>query len=83
MEKILVEVSVPAIEERYDVFIPPLVTMGELAAILAKAVENLSDGRYAASGEEIVYPAGGNGCFPPQAKVSRCAVKHGDRLVLQ
>lgn len=64
-------------------FIPPEVTMGELAAILSKAVGDLSNGRYAVSGEEIVYPRGGSGCYPPTAKVSQCAVRHGDHLVLQ
>ena len=49
-----INLSVPAIEESYDVLIPSFMTVGELTPILAKAVEELSNNSYVSSGQEFL-----------------------------
>ena len=46
-----INLSVPAIEESYDVLIPSFMTVGELTPMLAKAVEELSNNSYVSSGQ--------------------------------
>lgn len=54
MGKILIALKVPAIEEKYDLFIPDFLTVGECIVLLAKAVTDMTQNRYVYSGKEVL-----------------------------
>ena len=48
MDKIVVEVIVPVLDASYDIFISPYVPVHQVLESVSKAVEELSEGRFAA-----------------------------------
>lgn len=54
MSKILIALEVPAINEKYDVFVPDFMTIGELTILLAKAVSDMTQNQYVSSGKEVL-----------------------------
>lgn len=54
MSKILIALEVPAIKEKYDVFIPDFLKIGECTTLLAKAVSDMTQKQYVASGKEVL-----------------------------
>ena len=54
MEHIIIQLYVPAIGENFDLKIPLSMMILELVKLLGQAVETLSNGRYCASGTEIL-----------------------------
>lgn len=52
MNKVLIEICVPAIGERFDVFAPVDVPVGELNGIVANGVVEITSGKYVASKAE-------------------------------
>ena len=49
MNKVLIELYVPAIGEHFDMFVPLDVEIGKLNQIIAQGVAEITDGRYTAS----------------------------------
>ena len=54
MDKVVVKLYVPFIEEAYDVKIPLFLTVGEIIPLLTKSIATLSDGRFYVKGNEIL-----------------------------
>lgn len=52
--KKIINLLVPAINANYDVMIPGFMTISELVPLIAKAVEELSNGNYVTSGHEFL-----------------------------
>ena len=52
MEEILIQLEVPALKVRYDVFVPVDLEISGLMDILIGGVEDLSNGKYFRSGHE-------------------------------
>ena len=55
--KALVEISVPAAGQKYDVYIPLESKMSEVVKMVAGALSDLSDGKYKATDEAILCEA--------------------------
>lgn len=54
MDKILVDLFVPAIHEHFNIFIPNFLTVKEICQLLGEAIQDMSDGSYVSSGEELL-----------------------------
>lgn len=54
MDKILVDLFVPAIHEHFNIFIPNFLTVKEICQLLGAAIQEMSDGSYVSSGEELL-----------------------------
>ena len=54
MEKILVSLECPSISASYDVYIPGFLSVGMVASLIGKALEELSDYHYVSSGHEFL-----------------------------
>ena len=80
--KILVNVSVPAIGEKYDILVPNFLRIKSVAAVIAEAVENLSNHVYVASGEECLCSADKNILLRPNATLEKYGIQNGDHLVM-
>ena len=51
---ILINLTIPALTQKFDVLIPDFITVGELTPLIVKAVEDLSEQRYHVSGGELL-----------------------------
>lgn len=80
--KILVNVSVPAVGESYDILIPGHLKIGAAIALIAEAAEGLSGQRYTASGEERLCSADKNTLLRPDLTVMGYGIRNGERLIL-
>lgn len=54
MEKILINVYVPIIEDSYDMFIPQHLKIFEVLELVKKAIAELSDGRFIPNDDNII-----------------------------
>lgn len=82
MAKQLISLCIPTLQERYEVFIPDDMPLGELVPLLVEGVTSISAGKYQSSGEEML-------CDPRQGlltdlgkSVLQCGIGNGDALYL-
>lgn len=77
---LLLNITVPAISENYDVLVPDFMPVSELVPLIANAVEDMSEHRYQSSGAEIL--CGNGNVFSSQYTLKHYSVANGDHLML-
>ncbi len=82
MKKVLVEVFVPVIDTRYDVFIPGNSQMSEVLELLKKAVADLSGGRFVATGDVAVCYRENGSIINVNMTVYELGIHNGSKLML-
>ena len=80
--KALVEIFVPAIGQKYDVYIPLEIKMSEVVKMVAKAFSELSQGKYKATQDAILCDAVTGNIFDINIEVAELGIKTGSRLML-
>ena len=80
--KLLVNISIPAISEKYDVLIPDSLRIRNIISLIASTVEDLSDHRYVTSGEECLCSAEKNILLRPNATLQQYGIQNGDHLIM-
>lgn len=82
MRKVLVEVFVPVIDSKYDVFIPNTSQMAEVLELLKKAVSDLSDGRFIATNETAICYRDSGAIINVNMTVYELGIHNGSKLML-
>lgn len=82
MDKILVALVVPSVEEEFDVLIPDFLTVKEVVGLLAEAVSDVTEKRYVASGCELLFRREPEMILHPEYTMAEYGVRHGERLYL-
>lgn len=80
--KILVNVSIPAISEKYDVLIPDSLRIKSVVSLIASTVEDLSNHLYVASGEECLCSVEKNILLRQNATLEKYGIQNGDHLIM-
>lgn len=80
--KILVNVYVPAVGMKYDIIVPCFLRVRNITALIAGAVENLSNHMYISSGAENLCSADKNILLRPNATLEKYGIKNGDHLIM-
>lgn len=80
--KALVEITVPAAAQKYDVFIPLESRMSEVIKMVAGALSDLSGGKYKATDDAILCDAETGSIFNVNMEVAELGIKNGSRLML-
>lgn len=80
--KALVEISVPAAGEKFDVFIPLESKMSEVLKLVSTALSDLSGGRYKASNEAVLCDAKTGIIFNINMEVAELGIRNGSQLML-
>lgn len=80
--KALVEISVPAAGQKFDVYIPLESKMSEVVKMVSSALSDLSDGKYKATDEAILCDAETGIIFNINMEVAELGIKTGSRLML-
>lgn len=82
MDKILVEISVPAMNTSYDVFIPPVSPMYEVLELIKRAVNILAGGQYNAMGTSVLCFASTGSIVNINLSVHELGLRNGSKLML-
>lgn len=80
--KALVEISVPASGEKFDVFIPLESKMSEVLKLVSDALTELSNGKYRATNEAVLCDVETGIIFNINMEVAELGIKTGSRLML-
>lgn len=80
--KVLVEISVPAAGDKFDVFIPLESKMSEVLKLVSNALSDLSNGKYRATDESVLCDAKTGIIFNINMEVAELGIKNGSRLML-
>lgn len=80
MDKVLVEICVPAVDSRFDIFAPLDAPIWELAKVIADGVVELTNGKYVASGYEHLCLKEPAGLLNPMLTLQDYGVKDGVQL---
>lgn len=80
--KVLVEISLPASGDKFDVFIPLEMKMYEVLKLVSGALSDLSDGKYKATDEAVLCDADTGIIFNINMEIADLGIKTGSRLLL-
>lgn len=80
--KALVEISVPASNQKFDVYIPLESKMSEVIKMVSKAISDLTDDKYKATDESILCDADTGIIYNVNIEVAELGIKTGSHLML-
>ena len=82
MSKILIGLSVPSIEEHFDLFVPVNVPIGQLCVLLADGLKQMTNGYYRSSGSELLCLKDPNRLLSRDMTLGEYGIYNGDQLIL-
>lgn len=82
MDKILVLVYIPSIEEEYEVYIPINKKIGTIKKVIIDAIIELSDGNIKSDEKFQLYDKDITGIYNNDLLVKDSGIKNGSKLVL-
>ncbi|MDQ0885065.1 hypothetical protein QFZ81_000153 [Paenibacillus sp. V4I9] len=82
MDKILVELFVPAVNQSYDVYIPFTSKMHEIEKLLTKAITELSAGYYAVSENTVICERTSGSILDINLSAQELGLLNGSKLML-
>ena len=82
MDKILVLVYIPSIEEEYEVYIPINKKIGTIKKVIIDAIIELSDGNIKSDEKFQLYDKDITGIYNNNLLVKDSGIKNGSKLVL-
>lgn len=82
MDKVLVEVFVPALDHSFDIFIPQQSPMFEVLELIKKAVVEISDGRFVANANTTICHREDGSIININLSVYELEIRNGSKLML-
>jgi hypothetical protein len=82
MDKVLVEIFLPAANVSYDVYIPLACKMSEVLVLVSKVICDLSTGKYKTTDETVLCDAVTGIIYNINLSVSELGIINGSRLML-
>ncbi len=81
-DKVIVEVIVPEIEEKYDIFLPVSKKIGTIIILLNKAINDLTLGDFPISRCNKLYNAESLTLYEPDQLLITTDIRNGSKLLL-
>jgi len=82
MNKVLIEVKLPAADLVYDLFVPESMQIGMLTMLVSSAFARLSNGVYAPSGQAVLCDQKTGMEYDVNAQVRDTDIRNGSKLFL-
>lgn len=82
MNKLYVEIYVPALEKTFDFFLPENLPIYDVAGMVKAAVENVGDGRFTPDENTVLCSRETGEELDPNRPVRDSGLKNGSRLML-
>lgn len=80
--KVLVELIVPELEEKYDVYIPVNKKIGNVVLLLTKAVYELSGGYYSKQRYTALYDSCTGEKYQFEQLIRNSNIRNGSKIIL-
>ena len=80
--KILIELEIPLIEKKYDLFIPINKKVGTIKRLIELALIELTDGAYVMAEDTNFYSKESGGIYDINKTVRDTDLKNGSRIIL-
>ena len=80
--KVFVKIEVPEIDKSYDVYLPVNKKMGNVINLLNQAVNELSNGEFALSQDNILYNKSTKERYSPDILLLNTSIRNGSVLIL-
>ncbi len=81
-DKVIIELIVPEIDEKYDIFLPINKRIGSIVLLLNKAVNELSQGDFPISRSNKLYNANNLSLYNPNDLLIKTDIRNGTKLLL-
>lgn len=82
MDKILITLEVPALDQCFDVYIPNFLTIDELVPLLAQGLKEISEQLYTISGTELLCQCKTNKVMGNKYTLADYGVENGEHLLI-
>jgi len=82
MDKTLVEVYVPLIRKKYDIFIPRSIQMFDVLELIKKAITELSEQRFIPNANTVICSRETGVIFDINKSADELGIKNGSKLML-
>jgi len=82
MNKVLVEIILPAADKSFDVYIPLESQMSEVLTLVSNVLSDLSDGKYKANDDAVLCDATSGIIYNINMAVAELDIKNGSKLML-
>ena len=80
--KVLVELIVPEISQSFDVYLPINKKIGNIIALLNKAINELTNNCYPISNNKVLYNVTTKELYQPNILLFNTNIRNGTKLVL-
>ena len=80
--KVLIQLEVPLIEKKYDLFIPINKKVGTIKRLIEEALVELSDGAYIVAEDTNLYSKEDGAIYDVNRTVRDTDLKNGSRVIL-
>ncbi len=81
-DKVVVELIVPEIDERYNILLPINRKIGDVINLITKAVNEFSYGAYVGSNRTALYNSATSTRYEPNVLVYNTDIRNGTCLIL-
>ena len=82
MNKVLVEIILPAADKSFDVYIPLESQMSEVLTLVSAVLSDLSDGKYKAKDDAVLCDATSGIIYNINMAIAELGIKNGSKLML-
>ena len=82
MNKVLVNVYIPVLNQAYDIFIPPQSQLYEVTELIKKAVYELSEGQFIPTGDTVLAQKTTGQILDINRTVFELSIGNGTKLML-
>ena len=82
MGKLLVRISVPAISDRFDIWVPDFLPIRELIPLIVETLEQMTRNAYASSHSEVLCLTDPQRILPEDGTLKSLGVRNGEQLIL-
>lgn len=82
MDKVIIRLYVPCVNQRFDVKIPIGLNVKEAVFLIANSVEKLTDGKYLPNGDELLCNRERNCILSSNHQIKDYGIQNGDELIL-
>jgi len=80
--KVLIELIVPSIDEKYDIFIPVNLKVGEIINLINKSLKELNYGLYQSDIKRSLYDCSSGNNFSLNELIINTNIRNGSKLLL-
>jgi hypothetical protein len=82
MNKVLVEIFLPAAGRSFDVYLPLESQMSEVVVLVSALLSDLSDGKYKANDNAVLCDAATGIIYNINMAIAELGITHGSKLML-